>query len=496
MPPIIIGDLSLDDTYAPLVNLSYEYFKTQGGEILGGIQKYTISGVVTIGDKDGLSTGANVMTKLKNIRQLGKKTKCTNVTIPGFYTGMAKITNVTIGQGSDPSWVNQGEFSIELSAALTTIPPNKLGITVDDCITDFSKSESVEIGEDAHGYVLLDGPLTLSKTYVKFSNKINLTCKPLCPSMGGSTANPISVLRRLFASGPTHTAFSKYATWKPFLQSRSLEISTEGSVSFSADIILLPPSSNGNAFVDLEFEHSRTYDSKQTTKRTSGTVTGLVPILWSDLVTISDTSSASKLANAETVFTQIKNAFKDESSWGGLTLELQEKPNCPIISVNSIGACGNSDDEDDDGGCFQPTNSTISKSRTEGTITFNFEWSTVPDDEQCTDQNNKRTEVTVDITEPQATIVEHVVPDFGTLIQNLNCRSAKTIEFTSTTTDPSGEGGCSQTNECTANDAINKEIEKYVPNNDPNWLLIGNSITRTYTSISLKKKFIRKCITQ
>lgn len=498
MSNIILGELTLDDTYAPLVNVSFEYFKTKGGEIIGGLQKFNITGVVTVGDQPGLSTGANVMSKLKAIRNIGKKTKCVNVSIPGFYSGQGKITNVSIEQGSDPTWVNQGNFSIEVSAQLTSIPANSLGITLNDNVTDISKSETIEIGEDAHGYVLIGdsgGGASLSKTYVKFSNRVSLTCKPLCPNLGGQNSNVISVLKRMVSSGPTHEALQKYKSWKPFVQNRSLEISTEGSVSFSSDIILLPPTSTAKAFVDISFEHNRTYESKQTSKKISGTITGLAEISWSDLVTLSDTSSASKLANAESSFSTIKNQYNDLGSWAGLIVQLTEIPGCPKESSTSIGRCGDDDDDDEiGGGDVVPSNSTISKDRTEGVINFTFEWASDDDSQGCSERNGKRTEVTVDITEPQATLVEHVVPGVGTLIQNLNCRTATTINFTSTTTDPESDG-CSKRNECDADDAINKEIEKYIPEDDDNgWLLIENRRTTSSTSFSISKKYIRKCL--
>lgn len=497
MSKIILGELTLDDTYAPLVNVSFEYFKTKGGEIIGGLQKFTISGIVTVSDQPGLLTGANVMSKLKDIRDVGKKTKCINVVIPQFYTGQAKITNVSIDQGSDPTWVNQGDFTIEISAQLTSIPTNSLGITLNDNITDISKSETIEIGEDAHGYVLLDNPegLQLSKTYVKFSNQVNLTCKPLCPNLGGQNANVITILKRLVSSGPTHDALKDYKTWKPFLQTRSLEISTEGSVSFSSEIILLPPTSTAKSFVDISFEHNRTYESKQTSKKISGTVTGLSEIAWSDLVNLADTSSASKLGNAETDFQKIKTSFNSLSRWKGLQLELKEIPNCPKESSTSIGKCGDDDDDDETGGGdIVPTNSTISKDRTEGVINFTFEWSSSDSEQECSESNGKRTEVTVDITEPKATLVEHIIPGVGTLLQNLNCKSAKTISFTSTTTDPESDG-CSKNNECSSEDAINAEIKKYIPSdNDRGWLLIENKRTTTSNSFSITKKYIRKCL--
>lgn len=487
MANIVIGSLTLDDTYTPLVNLAYEYFKTDGGEIIGGVQKYTISGTITVSD-DGSTTGASVMTKLKGIRQLGNKTKCVDVVIPNFYSGSAKISNVQIDQGQDPSWVNQGDYTIELTAPLSSIPTNSLGITVDDCVTSISKTETIELGEDAHGYILLGGN-QLTKTFITFKLEINLTCKPLCTTSG---INVVKILKRLVKNGPTYEAFDKYQSWSPYLQSRSLQLSTDGSATFSADVILLPPNATAKAFIDLEFEHSQSYENKQQSKKISGTVTGLASITWTELVTLQNTTLASKLANAEDVFDQVKGLYSDLGNWSGQTLELTEKPNCPITNATTLGQCGTEDPNFFP--CFQPTTSTISKSRTDGVINFNFEWATQSEDEECADKNGKRTEVTVDITEPQATIVEHVIPDFGTLVQNLNCRSAKTIDFTSTTTDPTAEG-CSTANACIADDAINKEIEKYIPEDDDNgWLLIGHTKTETIDSFTVTKKYIRKCL--
>lgn len=488
MANIIIGSFILDDTYTPLVNLAYEYFKTEGGEIIGGLQKYTISGTVTIGDDGASLTGASVMTKLKNIRQLGKKTKCVDVVIPNFYSGTAKITNVQIDQGPDPSWVNQGDYSIEITAPLSNIPTNSLGITAEDCVTDISKSETIEIGEDAHGYILLGGN-QLTKTFITFKLQISLTCKPLCSTNG---INVVKILKRLASTGPTNKAFEKYLSWTPYLQNRSLELSTDGTANFSADVILLPPNATPRAFIDLEFEHSHTYESKQQTKKISGTVTGLASIPWTELVTLQNTSLASKLTNAESAFATVKGLYSDISSWNGITLELLEIPNCPRTTSNTSGQCGTTDPTYQP--CFQATTSNISKARTDGTINFTFEWATQSEDEECADQNGKRTEITVDITEPQANIVEHIIPDVGTLVQNLNCRSAKTIDFTSTTTDPKSDG-CATANACVAEEAINEEIKKYIPEDDDDgWLLIEYSKTETSDSFSIKKKYIRKCL--
>lgn len=494
MADINIGGFILGSDSSTIVNVSSEYFKTQGGEIIGGLQKFTISGTISVDDSGGITTGAVVMSKLASIRNLGKKSGCSTIDIPGFFSGKAKVTNVTIEQGQDPSWVNQGSFTIEISAALDTIPTNSLGLVAQDFVTDLSRSESIEIGENAHGYVMvLNGMLdfSLTKTYVVFKDQINLTCQPICPD---SPHSIIKVLKKLVNIGPTHPAFIKYQSWQPYLQSRSFESSTEGTVIFSSEIILLPPNVTAGAFVDLSFEENKIYESKQTTLKVSGTVTGLAPINWSDIIDLPNTSSCSKLSNAESAFSNIKSKFSDLLTFNSNipSLELVEKANCPKTTTNSIGQCGKADDTNKPK-CIKPKNSTISKSRTEGSISFSFEWGTLSEDQGCS-ENGKRTEVTVDIVEPQATIIEHIIPDFGTLIQNINCKQAKTIEFKSTTTDPLN--GCSTNTSCTASDELQKEIDKYIPKSEmKNWLIITDSKTRTTESVALTKKYIRKCIT-
>lgn len=487
-PPVVIGGLTLDESYAPLTNMSFEYFTTQGGEIIGGQQKFTVSGVVSVSDdpnNPGLSTGASVMTKLQSIRAIGRQPQCFNVTIPGLYSGKAKVMNVNIEQGNDPSWVNQGAFNIELAAPLSNIPANSFNFTVNDFVKDVSKSETIQIGEEAHGYVYDLNGNKLSKTFVKFTHEINLTCQPLCSDQ--TIPSTIAILKRIVSCGPTNSVFTdKYGSWKQFLQNRSLEINTNGSVTFRCEMILVPPSVSADAFVDISFEHNRVYDpqQQQMTKKTTGSITGLVSVGWSDLVSLSDTCSVSKLSNAESAFTTIKPILSNLNYWDGSELELSSLPNCPSnINQNCVSSGNNQSTA-----CYKPTNSTISKSRTEGIINFDFEWS----NSQCQTYDGQ-TVVDVEIVEPTDQIVEHIIPDFGTLIQNLNCKTPKTIQFVGTTTYP-GANGCATNILCSANDAINAKILEYIPAGDPNWLLIENKKTTTLNSVSITKKYIRKCI--
>ena len=486
---ITIGSFVLDDEkYSPTSNISFEYYTSDSGEIIGGNIIATITGIVSVSDQDGLKTGSVVMSRLSSIRNLGSSPTCVTTSIPNFNPlgGKAKITNVTIDQGPDPSWVNQGAYTIELRGLIASIPPNSFGITSADGVVELTRKESITIGEDSHGYVY-DVASGVSKAFVRFSNSISLKCETYC----GSTNNTISVLNRLVRYSMTNSKLiTQYGSYKKYLQSRSIDIDTDGSINFSCDMILLPPTFTGSALVDLVFSYNRTYESKDITYVTSGTVTGLVSIDWGNLVTLGSTCSTSKLANAIGVFGTLRTKYENLSNWGGLKLELNEKPNCPPEDENNVGRCENKQEEDaEDSDYVKPSSGTISISRTDGVINFNFEWSTTQDDKGGTCiKDGIKTETTVEIIEPQNQYVEHILPGKGTLIQNLNCKSAKRVNITVATSYP--EDNCGNKTRCNANDGLAIAINQYVP---AKALLIEHNTTETKNSYTIRQNFI-ECI--
>lgn len=477
---ISIGDTNLDDSYTPTVKVSYEYIRSSSQEVIGGATAYTISGKVIVPDGDASS----LMAKLASIRSLGTLSECINVSIPGFYGGPARITNVNIEQGSDPSWISQGEFSIELKSPLSSLPPNTLGITADDAVTEFSLSETLEIGEESHSYYYSSNG-GFSKGFVKFTNKVSITCKPFCSSSGTPLSKALSVLNRVVQIGPTSTAFSGYKGYTQFLQSRTIEINSDGSITFSASMILLPSSSQSpSALVDISFSHNQSYQDKSKKFIISGTINGLVNIPWGSLVTLGSSNSPSKFEGAESGFAAIKSRFNSFGNWDGTRFEARETPSCPLSSALS-SACSSTNE--DINTCVEPLNSTISKSRTEGTINFSFEWGTSQQD-NCIN-GGKKTEITIDIQNSQPQFVEHVIPRYGTLIQDLNCLSAKKVTYTSTTT--TDDSSCSSSLDCSPATTDNSlDINRYISGN---FLLIGSSITKSRTSYVIRQEYIEQC---
>jgi hypothetical protein len=480
---IVIGSISLDDSYVPTVKVSYEYIRSSSQEVIGGAAVYTVSGRVVVTD----GNASSVMSKLQNIREIGRKSECMDVSIPGFYSGPARVTNVNIEQGSDPSWINQGEFSIELKSSLPSLPPNTLGITAADAVTEFSVSEVLEIGEESHSYYYSTGGF--SKGFVKFTNKISITCKPFCSASGSPLSKSLALLNRVLKIGPSSLAFNTYASYTKVLQSRTIEINTDGGITFSATMILVPPSSSYPlALVDISFAHNENYQDKSRRFIISGTINGLVNIPWGNPISLGSSSPSSKLGGAESAFGAIKGTFNSFGSWGtgGSRLITGEIPNCPLTSAIS-SACSSTNNNINT--CVEPLNTTVTKSRTEGTINFSFEWGTSQQD-NCVN-GGKKTEITIDVQNSQPQFVEHVIPRYGTLIQDLNCLSAKRVSYTSSTT--TDESSCSSSLDCssaTLDESL--DINKYIGGD---FLLIGSSISKSRTSYVVKKEYIERCST-
>lgn len=496
---IKIGGFTLnDDTDSPVVNITEEYFRTSSGIIIGGKIVATITGTVSIDDRDDadLKTGSLVMKRLAEIRDLGKNTTCVPVTIPNFQPcgSKAKVTNVTINQGPDPAWVNQGEYTIEVTGSVQTIPANPFGIVASDGVTEFSRDETMEFGEDSHGYVY-DASVGASKAFIKFINSITIKTENLCC---GST-NPMTLFNRLVRIGPTLEIFNRFRSWTPFLHSRSMTIENDGRITFKAEIIYTPPGTNAGAFVDLDFTQSRSYQSDDSTYTTSGTITGLVSLVWSNFIVLGDTCSKSKLANAMGVYARVASKYKDFGAWNGNVLELLRYDNCPKEDINNAGNfinCrsltnnNNNNEEGDDPSVIKPSSSTVAISRTEGVINFSFEWSTIQKDNSGGDcfEDGIKKETTVEIINPQPSIVEHVLPGRGTMLQNLVCETAKRVNITVTETYPNEKGACNKKNsQCRTNDGLQIAINNYVPGNA---FLISHTTTETNNSYTIKQGFI------
>lgn len=468
---------SVDLSSASVVAVSnYDYYKSDGGEIIGGVRTIRINGSIVVEDSPGSTSGQMVMSKLKGLVSLGQEPKCLMVDVPG-YSGQAKIENVTTSQGSDPAWINKAEFSIELKAPLDTIPSNSFGFTASDSVVRASSISKIEFPEDHHGYVYSE---SFHKTYATEISEISVSCEPICQS----NFDLIKVLNKI-NNNSSSSDISPFSSWNKYAKSRSVQV-TGNSFVINTQYIISPH--KASAFTDLTFSHSRTYTDNPSTKKTiSGTITGLTDASIFSNNGFSGTCSASKLSNAEAVFGEIKGRFSRISSWEGIELELVELRN-PFASTATVEACPSPDNDTNAKPCIKPSLSTIAKSRTDGTIDFTFEWST-DNNNNCSDIENRiSTDITIDLIEPQLQFVEHVIPWSGTLIQNLNAKNAKRINIQIVTTYP--QDICGPLPPPCPDDSITEILNKY---QILCGLLIKDAMTKSKNSITRDRTYIECC---
>lgn len=503
---ITIGSLSLDDSYAPYVNIGYEYYKTSSQEIIGGVQIITISGTVTVGDSDGAQTGSIVMGKLKNIRDLGKTTSCVNISIPGAESPKGKITNVSIEQGSDPSWVNQGSFSIELKCPISTIPENSHGITADDCVREFNKSESLQFGEESHGYSYSG---TLSKSFLRYTSSITVQCENFCKNTSRNSADmALAMLKRMYSCAPTNAIFNPYKSYVPFLENRSLQINSNGSISFSCSMILVPPTATyPSALIDISVENTQNYTSEtpELTKKISGTITGLVSVPWGELVSLSSSCSQSKFGTAYGVYIVLAEQFKSIGSVAGPSLNPERRPNCPTPATTTTntsstsGGCValdsliNSNDPNNKQ-CTKPKSISVTKQYSEGVVSFIHEWGPPNSDgtKNGCSESGADVDTVVEYISPQISLAEHIIPNVGTLLQNLQCTTSPRLIITTSTTTTNDTASCQSSTplppSCSTPN-IGGSLPPGVSLDD--FILIQHTINRSKNSYVDKKEYIQ-----
>lgn len=492
---IQIGSLYLDDSYAPYVNINYEYYKTSSQEIIGGVQIITVAGTVSVEDSNNTKTGSIVMNRLRAIRDLGKTSGCIDINISGAQYNRGKISNVSIEQGSDPSWVNQGGFSIEVRVPLSNIPTNSLGILAADCVREFESSESYQFGEESHGG--LDTGKG-SKSYIRYTNSISVKCENLC--MGKNSLDlALGVVKRKVQCGPSSSnpIFGQYAGWMPFLENRSLQTNTNGSVSFTCSMILVPPNSpHPNAFIDISTEEGTIYtgDKAAQTKKISGTITGLVSVPWSSLITLSDSCSSSKYDHANGIYQSIVDKYKNIGAAGGERLNPQKIPNCPSSSSsNSTAAgCGSLDKDDNNAECTKPKSITVTRQYSDGVISFVHEWGPPnADGKNDCESSGQQTDTVIEIINPQPSLVEHVLPGQGTLIQNLMCSTSTRIIVTRSITSTDSSASCPNTNPSPSCGQSSSLVTPSIPGvNSGNMKLVSSTRNSSRNSLITKQEYI------
>lgn len=483
-----IGSLDLSD-YEISTNISYEYIRTEAGEIINGYIIASIEGKI-VGAK---TNGLNIIDELVKVRNLGKTVDCLEVNnIPNFEPkdSVAKIRKLSINEGDDPSKLHIGSFSIELVGYMNETPTNRFGVGPEDYLTELSISETIDIVSDSHGYFFnLDGS-DITKSFIRYSSNISFTSEVLCADKQSSKIK--ETLSKILITSPKYADIkNKYSSWNKYLESRSLNVSSSGRVEFSCSLLLVEKSTH-DAFIDLSFTHNRNYENKQLQYGVQGNITGLSKIGgWSDPITYIE-SPVNKYTNAKKAYDGIKNKLNNLTNIKKYitTLELTEKENCPETSNITIGRCEFFDDEGEDyGSCVEPSSSVITSSTVDGTINFNYDWSNSTDKNGCR-RNGITEEWTIDKKSPELQYVEFVRPGLGTYFQGLNTLNSPRVTITYSLSYP--EGNCVTDLDCKVSSGLDSDIVKrFAPEDlESNYLLIGRKKTQTKRSFTEVREFI------
>lgn len=280
-----------------------------------------------------------------------------------------------------------------------------------------------------------------------------------------------------------------------FLADRSCNVSLN-SAEFSTTSILLSPNSRSQAaYVDLNFEHRKTYAKLEESKVVSGSIKGLVSIPWDDIISLSSGSISSKLASAENTLNYISSVYNNITKWDGIEYELTKYAN-PIANTLSVCAGlagGQSTDTNKD--CLRPSSTSVARNRVDGSIDFNFEWLNT----DCRSNAALTIEYQVDDVKEQPTIVEHIIPTVGIILQDLNCWTGRKLTFTSTINLPENAASCGTAAlPCQQEGSLNAYIQQYFLMKGLNpfdFLLIDFNHTVTNRTDTLRQSFISVCNT-
>ena len=325
---------------------------------------------------------------------------------------------------------------------------------------------------------------------------INVEVDPLCQSINIKTLLE-KIIRKFIKNSPSHALLTKYRSWRVFLADRSYTVSNANAELNTSSILLSPNSRGQSAFVDLNFEHRKTYNKNEETKVVSGNIRGLVNIPWNDIISLGSSFGSSKLASAESALSYIASGYSDVANWDGLEYALT-RYNCPP-SRGDNDPCAIEGEGALNKDCLKPSTSSVARNRTDGSIDFSFEW--VNTDCGRNSSSSTTIEYQVDDIKSQPTTVEFTIPTVGILLQNINCQTARRITFTSNLNFPDNSGNCLEETpeECNQRAKLDRYILNYFKNRGltaSDYLLIDHTFTKTNRVNTLKKGFVSLCLTQ
>lgn len=361
---------------APYVNSNYEYTKF-GSYIIGGVLNVVL---------DGTIASETIAQEIQDIASLSANTDCLDLIIgcdgsADFLQGSGRITNVSVNASDSSPFT--ATYSITVSLEVVNGQPavkpdtdflQLFGLPANaSFIKNYNEQITVEGDATVIGYY--DSVLGISKSFIKASGSISITCstQAICgiPSFSGLD-QAISLLQArynalsAFNFSQSGHPLSRYAGWARWLDSKSISIDEGGTVSCSFDIYLTQGQCLPIARIDIRTEDKLDHTLGTTTdilnRSINGTINGL-STATSDLLQ-DKTGTNERVNNAKAAYSAIV-ALVQSGAWPGDAPKLSDEeglcipPECSLAPQTLY---------------YQRLSSNVNISKVSGEISFSAEF--------------------------------------------------------------------------------------------------------------------------
>lgn len=396
---------------APFVSTSFEYAKFNN-RIIGGMLVVTLSG--TLVDE-------NILQRISELNALQGNSDCIELTIGcadsggrDFLDGSGRIRSVDISQDSQPfiatytivigietidgqPAVNpEDEIALDLAVPLTSIPK---------FLQEYS--ETININGNADIICSHDPGMASSKSYLKVSGTItlkvfnNYICNYPSYDPALTVDNYLKLRSAALISGlGNNNPLAEYIQWIKWLDTKSLDVETNGSVVWQFDVYM-HPFNRYSPSASVEINTTDRFDQKtqRRTRNISGSIKGI------SLATIGDhlghkANTNERIGNAQTVFSQLDSAYLNKGTWPGNHAVLQDTQ-CQAPSSTVVCSTVPSPS------CYQRVSHSITKSPIDGSISFDMEFIDI---DACKSQDFTL-DTTIDDTYPANITTEIIIPN-------------------------------------------------------------------------------------
>lgn len=391
---------------APFVSTSYEYIKS-GQYTIGGLLVVTLSGTLV---------GEDIIDQIVELNSLQSSQDCIQLIIgcsgeSDFLNGSGRIASIDISQDNEPYLVSYSiVINIETINGQPAVSPDpdfarSIGISEAD-IPLFLKEYLESITIDGTGDIISshDKVLSVSKSNIKISGsiKIKINANYICnlPSRDPSKEINNFLKKRstaLLNGIGDNNPIAKYIDWNKMLDTKSLEIENDGSVSWQFDAYILPDDGVPLAFVDINTTDKLDQKTQRITRTISGTINGLSSATIDDHIG-HKTDVNERISNAENAFATLET-YLINGTWPGDAAQTTGIEGSDCDGCESFVAPK----------CYQRISHNIASSPITGLISFDMDFADIT---SCQD-NQFDIETTIDESLPANIFQEIIIPARG-----------------------------------------------------------------------------------